>query len=88
MTGVQTCALPIFFVADYDRMTDTSDENRKFYSATDAGFISQNVYLYCASEGLSTVVRAQIDKEKIREVFKLRPGQNPVLAQTVGYPGE
>lgn len=85
---VKTAPLNLIFVADYDRMKDVTDELRKFYSATDVGFISQNVYLYCASEGLSTVVRAQIDKEKIREVFKLRPGQNPVLAQTVGYPGE
>ena len=85
---VKTAALNLIFVADYDRMTDASDEIRKFYSATDVGFISQNVYLYCASAGLSTVVRAQIDRDKIREVFKLRPGQQPVLAQTVGYPGE
>ena len=85
---VKTAPLNLIFVADYDRMTDATDEIRKFYSATDVGFISQNVYLYCASAGLSTVVRAQIDRDSIREVFKLRPGQQPVLAQTAGYPGE
>ena len=85
---VKTAPLNLIYVADYDRMTGGTDENKKFYSATDVGFISQNVYLYSASAGLSTVVRAQIDRDKIREVFKLRPGQQPVLAQTVGYPGK
>ncbi len=85
---VKTAPLNLIFVADFNRMPDVSDEIRNFYSATDVGFISQNVYLYCASAGLSTVVRAQIDKDKMREVFKLRPEQYPVLGQTVGYPGE
>ena len=84
---VHTAPLNLIFVADYERMTDASNELKSFYSATDVGFISQNVYLYCASAGLSTVVRAQIDRDKIREVFQLRPEQHPVLAQTVGYPG-
>lgn len=77
----------LIFVADFDRMTNADDDFRKFYSAADAGYISQNVYLYCASEGLATIVRGQIDKVKAREVLKLRPNQHIILAQTVGYPG-
>jgi SagB-type dehydrogenase family enzyme len=85
---VKTAPLNLIFVADYNRMTNATEELMNFYSAADVGFISQNVYLYCASAKLSTVVRAQIDRDKIREVFKLRPGQQPILAQTVGYPKE
>ena len=33
---------------------------RSCFSAADTGFISENVYLYCASEGLATVVRANV----------------------------
>jgi nitroreductase len=52
----------------------------------DTGFISQNVYLYCASEGLGTVVRAQIDRDALAREMKLRPEQKIILAQSVGYP--
>lgn len=85
---VKTAPVNLVFVADFDRMANADDDFRKFYSAADAGFISQNVYLYCASENLATIVRGQIDKPKAKEVLKLRPNQHVILAQTVGYPGE
>ncbi len=83
---VHTAPLTLIFVADYDRMPGASDEIRDFYAATDVGFISQNVYLFCASEGLGTCVLGQVDREKMREVFRLRPGQRVVLSQTMGFP--
>lgn len=83
---VKTAPVNLVFVADFDRMPNADDDFRKFYSAADAGYISQNVYLYCASEGLATIVRGQIDKVKAKEVLKLRPNQHIILAQTVGYP--
>lgn len=85
---VKTAPVNLIFVVDYDRMTDADDDFKKFYSATDVGYISQNVYLWCASEGMATIVRGQIDKVKAKEVLKLRPNQHIILAQTVGYPGE
>jgi SagB-type dehydrogenase family enzyme len=51
----------------------------------DCGFISQNVYLYCASAGLGTVVRGWFDKEDIRSALQLGEDEEPVLTQTVGY---
>jgi SagB-type dehydrogenase family enzyme len=51
----------------------------------EVGFLAQNVYLYCASEGLATVVRGSFDEKKLSEVIKVRPEQ-VVLAQTIGYP--
>lgn len=83
----QKAPVQLIFVADFDRMTNADETVRRFYSATDVGYISQNVYLYCASEGLATIVRGQIDKEKMKEHLKLRPNQHIILAQTVGYPG-
>ncbi len=56
------------------------------YMAADAGFISQNVYLFCASEKLATVVRGSIDRAALAKAMKLRPEQKIILAQTVGYP--
>ena len=52
----------------------------------DAGFISENVYLFCASEGLATVIRALIDRPALSKKMNLSPSQNIILAQTVGYP--
>jgi nitroreductase len=63
-----------------------SNEMKDFYSATDTGFVSQNVYLYCASQGLATVVRGYVDKETLTKQMQLRSDQKVILAQTVGYP--
>ena len=52
------------------------------------GFLVQNVYLFCASEGLSTVVRGSVDKEKLSKIMKLRKDQKITLVQSVGYPPE
>lgn len=76
----------LVYVADYSRMKDAEEDQKEFYSATDAGSISQNVYLFCASEGLGTVVRGSVDRDALAKSFKLSPDQHVVLAQTVGYP--
>lgn len=85
---VQTAPVNLIFVADFDKLASFNEEMATFYAACDVGYISQNVYLYCAAEGLATIVRGQIDKAKAKEVLKLRPNQQVMLAQTVGYPGE
>jgi SagB-type dehydrogenase family enzyme len=83
---VQDAPVNLVFVADFSRMGNSKMENKVFYSATDTGFISQNVYLYCASEGLATVVRGLVDKPALAKAMGLRPDQRVILAQTVGYP--
>jgi nitroreductase len=54
--------------------------------AADAGFIAQNVYLFCASEGLGTVVRGSVDRPALAKTMRLRRDQKIILAQTVGFP--
>jgi SagB-type dehydrogenase family enzyme len=77
----------LVYVADYGRMDLlTSHDERQFYAAADVGFISQNVYLYCASQGLATVVRGSVDKEALAKAMHLKSNQHVLLAQTVGYP--
>lgn len=83
---IKNAPVNLIFVADYSKMASPSDEDKRFLSGADAGFISQNVYLFCASEGLATVVRGLIDRTSLREVMKLSPNKKIVLAQTVGYP--
>ena len=83
---VREAPVNLIFVADYARMTQTPAEDSDLYAAADTGFISQNVYLYCASEGLATVVRGNIDRKMLADAMKLRPDQKIILTQSVGYP--
>lgn len=82
---VAQAPLNLVYVADLGRM-DTSEENQRLYSATDTGFIAQNVYLFCASAGLATVVRGSVDRAPLAAALGLGPQQQIILAQTVGYP--
>jgi SagB-type dehydrogenase family enzyme len=90
LTGKQTfvkdAPVNLIYVADYSRMGGGNAEERNFYSAADTAFIAQNVYLYCASEGLATVVRGSIDRDVLAKAMQLRDNQKIVLSQTVGYP--
>jgi len=83
---VKDAPVNLIFVADLSKMEGMPEQDADFYSATDTGFVSENVYLYCASAGLATVVRAWVDKAGLAKAMKLRPDQKIVLAQTVGYP--
>ncbi|MFH1120186.1 MAG: SagB/ThcOx family dehydrogenase [Bacteroidota bacterium] len=75
----------LVYVSDYSRMTKARDSDKEFYSGINTGFISQNVYVYCASEGLNTVVRASVDREAVHKEMGLEPEQHVIVAQTVGY---
>ncbi len=83
---VKDVPLNLIYVSDYAKIPRGTDEDRRFYSGTHTGFISQNVYLFCASEGLATVVRGLIDREAMAKVMQLRPEQHITFAQSVGYP--
>jgi len=73
---VATAPVNIIFVSDQTKGGGAS--------ATNSGFISQNIYLFCASEGLATVVRGSFDGKILSKVLNLKPTHVPVLAQTIG----
>lgn len=85
-TSVREAPVNLIYVADSSRISRATDADKAFYSAADTGFISQNVYLYCASEGLATVVRGLIDRPALARAMRLRSDQKVILAQSVGYP--
>jgi len=60
-------------------------EDKERLATIDAGYISQNIYLFCASAGLATVVH-ETDRTGLREALHLKPGQKIIIAQSVGYP--
>lgn len=76
----------LIYVSDDSRLDVAEEPQKARYSAAHAGFISQNVYLYCTSAGLATVVRAYYDEEALHDAMKLPESKRIVLAQTVGLP--
>lgn len=83
---VPTAPVNLIYVADMEKMEKAPTDEKKFYAALDTGFISQNVYLFCAAEGLATVVRGWVDRPALAKVMKLAPEQRIIAAQSVGYP--
>ena len=83
---VKDAAVNLVYVADLGKTGGGGGEDQILYTAADTGFIAQNVYLFCASEGLAAVVRGSVDRAALAKLIKLRPNQKIILAQTVGYP--
>lgn len=83
---VDEAPLDLVLVADYGRMKMVPVNQRESYASAAAGAISQNVYLFCASQGLATVIRAWIDRDAIANALGLHHDQQVLLSQTVGYP--
>jgi SagB-type dehydrogenase family enzyme len=83
---VKSVPVNLIYVSDYSKLARGTDEDKRFYSGAHTGFISQNVYLFCASEGLATVVRGLVDREAMAKTMLLRPEQHVTLAQSIGYP--
>jgi nitroreductase len=85
-TGTQdfvgTAPLNIVYVADLAR----AGEENEMWLGADCGFVAENVYLFCASEGLATVVRGLVDRAELARAMELGPRQRILLVQTVGYP--
>ncbi len=88
-TGTQpfpgAAALNLVYVADTTKAAKAKPEDRDFILGADVGFVAENVYLFCASEGLATVVRASVPREALARRLQLRPEQRITLAQSVGY---
>ena len=83
---VDQAPLDLVFVADHTRMSLVPVAQRESYASVAAGAIAQNVYLWCASAGLATVIRAWIDRQAIADALGLPHDHQVLLSQTVGLP--
>ena len=83
---VRDAPVTLVFVADLSKMSEGTVAEKEATAAFDTGFVSQNVYLWCASEGLATGVRSWVDREVLAKRMKLRPDQRITAAQSIGYP--
>lgn len=82
---VKDAPVNLVYVVNLAKTSGNTTE-RDMYVAADVGFIAQNVYLFCASERLATVVRGSIDRPALSKIMRLEPDQRIILAQTIGYP--
>ena len=83
---VKDAPINLIYVADYAKATFRgSMDTAEIWSYANTGFIAENVYLFCASEGLACIVRALADKDLIAKALNLRPDQHFTLAQTVAH---
>jgi nitroreductase len=89
-TGIQdfvaTAPLELIFVCERDHLIGLSSDEQYRVASADTGFIGQNVYLYCASEGLATVFRTAFDHMPLARALHLNHSQLVTFVQTVGYP--
>ncbi len=83
---VATAPVNLVYAADQEALGRLDAASREKYGTTDVAFVSENVYLFCASEGLATVVRGAIDGDAFAKAVGLPETHRVVLAQTVGYP--
>lgn len=83
---VDSAPLDLVYVADHARMKLVPAAQREAFAFAAAGAMAQNVYLFCASAGLATVIRAWFDRHALAQAMGLGPDQQLLLAQTVGLP--
>ena len=83
---VDEAPIDLVYVSNHNKVEDGSPS--EFTQGVHTGCIAQNVYLYCASEGLACVVRGYIDKEALRKAMNLEDYRHITLSHTIGYPAE
>jgi SagB-type dehydrogenase family enzyme len=76
----------LIYIADLAKRGNGTEEERLMTAHIDCGYISQNTYLYCSSEGLATGARGTVNREALAPKLQLRPDQRILLAHSVGYP--
>ena len=94
LTGTQdfpaTAPVNLVYVSDMTKRGkkegDTITDTDLLSSWANTGFMAQNVYLYCASEGLGCVIRAMVARDQLAKEMNLTTSQVIILAQTVGVP--
>jgi SagB-type dehydrogenase family enzyme len=81
---------PLFcvMVSDFSRFSNGNDSSKMIIAAYDAGIVSQNISIFCASVGLDTRPRASMDQENLREILKLKDSQHLMLNNPVAYKKE
>lgn len=85
---MKSAPLGLVFVADLSRMNSPflkNKEAQRFSAWVDTGYISQNVYLFCAASNLGTAVLSLVNRDKLHQLMHLKEHEKVVLTQVVGH---
>ncbi|MDR0349191.1 MAG: SagB/ThcOx family dehydrogenase [Tannerella sp.] len=82
----KTAPVSLLTVVNLSKLGDPKAERTLLMGAVDAGIVTQNINIFCSATGLSTVPRASMEADKLKEVLKLDDTQIPVMNNPVGYP--
>lgn len=81
---VKKSSVSLCIVADAAKMIHYEDTNKiNYYSVMDAGYVSQNIYLYCAAKELATCACGIIEREFISEIIG-KPDIRILLIHPIG----
>jgi len=81
-----TAPVCLILVANLEKLGDPASESTRLLAAMDAGIVNQNINLFCAAVGLSTVPRGTMKQDELKQALKLSETQMLVLNNPVGYP--
>ncbi|GAB2846356.1 hypothetical protein GCM10027277_13370 [Pseudoduganella ginsengisoli] len=84
--GVPAAPLELIYVANTARMAAIPAGERLWQAALDAGFMAENVSLFCAAEGLATCMLPAAGRSALAQSMALQEGERIVLLQQVGMP--
>ena len=76
----------LVLVSELSKLGDAKNERTRMTAAMDAGYVSQNICLFCAGNGLVTVPRATMNSTELKKILKLGDTALPLLNNPVGYP--
>ncbi|MGD0711855.1 MAG: SagB/ThcOx family dehydrogenase [Bacteroidales bacterium] len=78
---------PVFclLVSDISKFKSGNDSTKLVLAAEDAGLVSENIAVFCASVGLATRPRATMDQENLKKLLNLKPSQRMMLNNPVSY---
>ena len=85
---MKSAPMGLVFVADLSKMSSPflkNEEAQRFCAWVDTGYISQNVYLFCAASNLGTVVLSLVNRDKLHKLMHLKEHEKIVLTQVVGH---
>lgn len=84
---MRSAPVGLIYVSDFSKLKTFlfKDEERKWFTSTaDTGFISQNVYLYCAAANLNTALLSLVNREKLHQIIGLKINEKVIYTQAVG----
>ena len=77
--------ISLVLVSDLRRFPFDNKEKALQLACMDAGYVSQNVYLYCTIDNLATVARGTMNTDALKEALNLNDNQVPLLNHPIGY---